>query len=565
MPFSTVVIARNEAKTLPRLVKSLGDFQKRGGEIVVVDTGSKDDTVQIARNLGCTVFEEGGRFLEYIDPETAAAINQEFTVANEPPVVRAGDQMFNYTAARNYAASVARNDIISMPDCDEIWTKLDLDAVERSIVDGVKRFEYNFVFSHDQFGEELVKFLHSKFYDRRAFKWVGIVHEVLTGEGKTHRFGEDVMKLEHWQNETTNRSGYLKGLALDCYRNPTNDRNSHYFARELMWSGRPQSAISEFKRHIAMNKWPAEAAQSMIFIGDCQMNLGLEDMALAWYHKSYAKDGGRREALIRLATHYWKKNDHQRAAAFAAASLTIPWNGYYGNNSAEYAQIPHEILYWALWYLGDHEGSKQHWQKCIEYQPKNPKYIADAQFYEPADADKEMSPVTIIIPQWGREDGLKRCIDSIDYDNSEVLIDDGPETVPVKVNRMAANAKNDLIIFAANDMEFTPGAIAQAIKDSKEHALVAFDAGNSEECEHFLIRKDLIAKLGHIFDERFHHVGCDNLLMAQAKKMGEFARSSAKVEHHHFSRGAQMDATYLKGWSKVEEDRALLKQELAAL
>lgn len=382
MPFSVVVIARNESKTLPRLVGSLAEFQKRGGEIVVVDTGSTDNTPKIARDLGCTVFEEGTRFITTIDSVLAAQINNKFVANHEPLIVKAGEVLFDYSAARNYAASKASNDVIAMPDCDEIFTKLDIDAIDEAIKNGVGRFEYNFVFSHDQYGAELVKFLHSKFYDRTKLHWVGIIHEVLAGDCKIQRFGEDKIKLEHWQNPETNRGGYLRGLALDCFLHPDNDRNSHYFARELFWSGRNHSAIKEFQHHISLNAWPAEAAQSMIFVGDAYIALGQEDEGISWYHKAFAKDSGRRESLIRLATHYWKKNDHQRAAAYAMASLTVAWNNYYGNNAADYAQIPHEILYWALWYLGDVEGARAHWKKAIAYQPNNPKYKHDAQFFE---------------------------------------------------------------------------------------------------------------------------------------------------------------------------------------
>ena len=385
--FSIVVIARNEAKTLPRLVGSLTEFQKRGGEIVVVDTGSTDNTPTMARGLGCVVFEEGTRFITTIDSVLAANINNKFVANHEPLIVKAGETLFDYSAARNYAASKASNDVIAMPDCDEIFTKMDIDAIDEAIKNGVGRFEYNFVFSHDQYGAELVKFLHSKFYDRSKLHWVGIIHEVLAGDCKIQRFGEDKIKLEHWQNPETNRAGYLRGLALDCYLNPDNDRNSHYFARELYWSGRNHSAIKEFQHHISMNAWPAEASQSMIFVGDAYIAIGQEAEGLSWYHKAFAKDSGRRESFIRLATHYWKQNDHQRAAAYAQAALTIGWNNYYGNNAADYAQIPHEILYWALWYLGDIEGARANWKKAIAFQPNNPKYQHDSQFFSITTSD----------------------------------------------------------------------------------------------------------------------------------------------------------------------------------
>ena len=42
-------------------------------------------------------------------------------------------RLFDFAAARNYAADLASNDFISMPDCDEVFTKLDIDRVESEI------------------------------------------------------------------------------------------------------------------------------------------------------------------------------------------------------------------------------------------------------------------------------------------------------------------------------------------------------------------------------------------------------------------------------------------------
>jgi len=52
---SALVITKNEAHRLPRCVASLVGVVD---EIVVVDTGSTDDTVAVAANLGCRVAHE---------------------------------------------------------------------------------------------------------------------------------------------------------------------------------------------------------------------------------------------------------------------------------------------------------------------------------------------------------------------------------------------------------------------------------------------------------------------------------------------------------------------------
>jgi tetratricopeptide (TPR) repeat protein len=297
-------------------------------------------------------------------------------------VVAAGDRLFDYSSARNYAASLASNDMVAMPDCDEAYTVLDLDAIESAIRTGNTQLEYHFVFSHDEHGNPAIQFRHSKFYDRRLLRWTGVVHEVLQGEAQ--RLYTDAIRLEHWQQPQEHRSRYLTGLAYDCYLHPANDRNSHYFGRELLWAGRPKSAIRELRRHIAMGKWVTERAQSLVYIGDAWLMLGDEGAAVERWHEAFSMDGSRREPLMRLAEHYWRKGDHQKTACYAAAALEIPWSDFYANRASHYRELPHELLYWAKWYLGDRQGAANHWGKALEFCPERQKFLHDRQFFEAA-------------------------------------------------------------------------------------------------------------------------------------------------------------------------------------
>ena len=384
--FSVVLIARNESKTLPHAIDSLKEFMARGGDVNVLDTGSTDNTVEIAKSLGCRVKEVGDVFRHIITEEEAKAINDRFIVENEMPVVQPGEAYFDFAAARNAANAMADQDMVCTMDCDEIITRIDIDKVDEYIRDGFTQFEYNFVFSHLPDGAELVKFIQSKFYSRVKCNWVGIIHEMVTNldnnnPSKIKLLEEHEFKLEHWQNEETNRTGYLRGLAVDCFNNQEKDRNSHYFAREMWWNGRPWSAAKEFKRHIEMNRWPAEKAESMLFLADINGAMEKPEEQLYWCHRALDTEPTRREPLIKLAQIHARKREWVPANFYATAALELPWNPFYGTNVRFYTNEPHEILYLAKGWLGDLEGAKKHLLICLDYSRENPAYLRDTQFY----------------------------------------------------------------------------------------------------------------------------------------------------------------------------------------
>lgn len=377
MNFSFVLIARNEEKTLPRLLSSLEEFKSRGGKVYLLDTGSTDKTVQVAKDWGVITEEVGDKFVIKIDDDLANKINTKF----EGKIVKVGEKIFDYASARNYASKMSDVDFIFTPDCDEIFTKLDLDVIEQLINSGVEQFEYQFVYSHDKNGNELLKLRHSKAYDRRKLSWRGVVHEVLFGNANKKYLEENIIKLEHYQNEATNRSHYLTGLAIDCYNNPSNDRNSHYFARELKGRGFINSAIKEFKHHLTIGTWDAERAKSMIFIGECLIQQGKDKEALEWYHKAYIECDATREPLIKLGKYFFDKKDWKRCIFYLEGCLNIKYSGFYYDDLNHYRDYPLSMLYVAYWWLGDKEKSKEYYNKALLLNPNDKGILKDSEFY----------------------------------------------------------------------------------------------------------------------------------------------------------------------------------------
>lgn len=94
LPVSVCIIAKNEEKDIEQCLRHLLSYEM---EIVVVDTGSTDRTKELA--------------LKYTDKV------YDFTWIND------------FSAARNFAASKARNNWILVVDCDEYLKELDMQTV----------------------------------------------------------------------------------------------------------------------------------------------------------------------------------------------------------------------------------------------------------------------------------------------------------------------------------------------------------------------------------------------------------------------------------------------------
>ncbi len=383
--FSFVAIMKNEINVLPRLFDSIQWLLQLGVDFTILDTGSTDDSVNYARTRGAKVVEVGEKYISTIDENLASVINNKF-VKDGRDIVKPSQRLFNFAAARNEVASHANRDFVFTLDCDEAYSKFNVDEIIRLIEEGVTQFEYEFVYAHDAYGNPAVQFIQSKAYDRRVKEWKGIIHEILMDkEGTTPNIRyipENIIKLEHWQEPgKAHRGNYLPGLSVDCYMNPDNDRNSHYFARELMYHDMPLSAITEFKRHISMDKWVAEKAQSMIYIGDCYGKLHDFELQKEYYLKAFETDPHRREALIKLAMEYRNRGKWQEVAVYASGATEIDWNSYYANDKSMYTFLPHELLYEANGWMGKIEKARQHLMECIKYAPLNPKFLHDTRFF----------------------------------------------------------------------------------------------------------------------------------------------------------------------------------------
>ncbi len=159
---SICMITKNEKEKLNRCLVSLWDYAV---ELIVVDTGSSDGTVEI--------LEEWGQ-----NPK------KKFTLKKS--VFEWRD---DFAAAKNYAVSLAGNDLVFVLDSDEVIENMDLDAVQRFLGGGSDKIgrivRRNQIEQKGQvnYQQEFI----ARVFDRRRYKYYGRIHEQLlpvAGDGQ---------------------------------------------------------------------------------------------------------------------------------------------------------------------------------------------------------------------------------------------------------------------------------------------------------------------------------------------------------------------------------------------
>ena len=226
---SLCMIARDEEKNLAQCLKGLAGLVS---EIIVVDTGSKDDTRQVAAGLGAKVFE-----FPWID-DFSAARNESWRHAS-------GDFIF-------WLDADDRIDDVNLKRLGELFATLTTDPSQIPVY-------VMSCISSSRSGESDVGVSHTRLFPNRpAFRWVGRVHErVEFGEAAVHYVHTKIV-IRHEGYEDADQLARKKFrskriLEQEYVANPDDVWNLFYLGREHHWQGNMSEAIRFFQRSIRLD------------------------------------------------------------------------------------------------------------------------------------------------------------------------------------------------------------------------------------------------------------------------------------------------------------------------
>ncbi len=391
MEFSIVVMVKNEEENIPKLVFSLGNFMKDGGRVVIVDTGSTDNTLEISKSLGCKTSSIKKPIKIKLKKRLAEIIEKKCTVEVERPILSPRSVIFDFGKNRQTASNFSPTDNILFLDGSNILESFDYNELNKCLKNRSTRIRYKqmYIHTHKRVDTSYI----SRLYNRKYYKWVGRIHECLFEKTKEEiednnvlhenkntdikgpqgvedevklniiTVPESVLCVKHFQKHKTRN--YIDGLMLDHYETPDNNRYIYYLGRELSNFEYLESSIKIMKLCAEnSNGWREQRSDAYLIMSDCygklidrlnaKKNISDKDLSLIkeYENKQYKCicDGLKlnskwRKPYILIARMRLKQKQYSSAIEIANYALDIKEHPYtFSESASNYTTTPHYII-----------------------------------------------------------------------------------------------------------------------------------------------------------------------------------------------------------------------------
>lgn len=291
---SLCMIVKNEEDTLNRCLDSVQDIVD---EIVIVDTGSTDNTKKVANRYTDKIYD-----FEWVE---------------------------DFSAARNFSFSKATKDYILWLDADDVVLEEDRKKLKltKQILDSTVdalMMKYNVGF--DDKGNVTLSYFRERLVKReRSFKWIDPIHEYMMVSGNI--INSDIAithKKIHSDSEDRNINIFRRMIEAGKEFSP---RNLFYYARELYYKAEFKESIIYLNKFLDTEKgWVEDNINACYLLSICYEQIDNREKMLKSLFKSFEYDLPRAEICCQIANYYFEKEDYNKAIFWyeIAANLEKP-------------------------------------------------------------------------------------------------------------------------------------------------------------------------------------------------------------------------------------------------
>ncbi|WP_201318839.1 glycosyltransferase [Paenibacillus sp. EPM92] len=337
---SLCMIVKNEEEVLARCLDSAKDIVD---EINIIDTGSEDQTVEIAKRYTDRIFHF---------PWTGS-----------------------FSEARNHAFTYATKEYILYLDADDVILEedrrqfLELKKTLNPAVDSVSMF-YNA--GTDEFGNVTLRYRRNRLIKTaRNFQWRGDVHNYLEVSG--YIINSDVAI-------THKKTRHKVGRNLQIYERKIergdkfSPRDYFYYGNELRENGHYEKAIDNYQKNLDLAEgWVEDKINACINMADCYRFLGDLKKELEALSKSFDYGKPRAEVASRMGFYFYRKRDYRTAIFWYDLATRLPadTNQWGFSYPAYWTWYPHLHMCVCYYRLGEYENAYVHNEEARKYRPED--------------------------------------------------------------------------------------------------------------------------------------------------------------------------------------------------
>ena len=287
-------------------------------ELIVVDTGSNDRTVELAQRAGARVLH-----FDWIE---------------------------DFAAARNFAFDHCTGEWILWLDADDILdptAQQQLHQLKDQLNDHLDGIFLDYQITFDPHDCCTFSTLRERLIRRDAnLRWEYPIHECIAlPAGRSKEMPEISVQhrpLPEKQAGKVNRNlNILRAVVEWGDRRP---RNLFYLANELKDHGRFQEAVEVYEEYLTVSDLPWEKYWALFCLIRCYYQLGESEKARHFALQAVLLDSQRAEGYIQLGLYHYDRREWARAAPYfqLAVGLEKPTQGF--SQAEAYSWLPQDYL-----------------------------------------------------------------------------------------------------------------------------------------------------------------------------------------------------------------------------
>lgn len=352
MTISLCIIVKNEEKHIARCLDSMAGLVD---EIIVVDTGSTDRTVEI--------------------------------VSGYTPRVYSYPWTDDFSDARNYSFSKATMDYCMWMDADDVLEETEKEKflqLKQSLSPDTDIVMMKYHTAFDEAGIPSFSYFRERWIRNSSrYRWVGAVHEVIPPNGKILYSDIAICHRKTGAGDPDrNLRIYRKMLDEGKVLEP---RQQYYYGRELYYHGKYEEAVSVFEQFLlSPDGWIENKIEACSICAGCYSRLGKEQAALTTLLRSMSFDLPRAELCCEIGKYFLEHGNYHIAVYWYEAALHTPRNEYAGGFVLPdcYDYIP--LLQLCVCYdkMGDRQKAKEYNERAGTCKPYSKAYLYNKQYFD---------------------------------------------------------------------------------------------------------------------------------------------------------------------------------------